>query len=30
MNKEKLIGLIVKKETYKETRPVQADIQRNK
>lgn len=30
MNKDKLIGLIIKKETYKDSRPVQADILRNK
>ena len=30
MNKEKLIGLIIKKETYKDTRPIQNDISKKK
>lgn len=30
MNKEKLVGMIIKKETYKDTKPVQADILRKK
>lgn len=30
MNKEKLIGMIIKKETYKDTKPVQGDILRKK
>lgn len=30
MNKEKLVGLIVKKETYKDTKLVQADIAKKK
>lgn len=30
MNKDKLIGLIIKKSSYKDTKPVQADILKNK
>lgn len=30
MNKEKLVGMIIKKGTYKDTKPVQADILRKK
>ena len=30
MDKDKLIGMIIKKETYKNTKPVLNDIQRKK
>ena len=30
MNKDRLIGLIIKKDTYKNTKPIQADIHKQK